>query len=87
MATKSRFLVKFEARKSLGNYDRKVMVSEGNLTWSRVRSLVNRYNPLGLSSNGWYIRGSVTVKDETMGVIRNFVKPSSIQAGREFSEL
>lgn len=87
MSAKQRYSIKFEARKSLGNYDRRSMVSKSNLTWSGVRSLVNRWNPLGLSSNGWYIRGSVMVKDELSGTIRDFVKPSLIQAGREFSEL
>lgn len=80
------YSITFEARKSVGNYDRKVVIKERNIKWSKVKQLVNKYHPLGINSSGWYIR-SITLLNETNNIVKMFVRPEEIQAGKTFDEL
>lgn len=91
MRKKQRYDINFECRKSLGNYDRMVIVDQRDLTWGQVKRIVREYHQIGkgLQSDGRYIRGTVTVISHNDTVMDNIVhfEPCDIVVSKDFNSL
>ena len=58
--SKVKYSVNFKKRKSLGNYDRELEISESNKTLNQIYNLL--YN-IEYKDNGWYISGNIYIED------------------------
>jgi hypothetical protein len=81
--SKSKYSVEFKKRKSLGNYDRELEISETNKTLKQIYNLL--YN-IEYRDNGWYIKGSILIKDDNGVQVRIQEFTSDLDLQKMFDE-
>lgn len=81
--SKVKYSVKFKKRKSLGNYDRELEISESNKTLNQIYNLL--YN-VEYKDNGWYIRGAIYIEDTNGLQIRISEFKSNLDLEKMFAE-
>jgi hypothetical protein len=81
--SKLKYSVYFKKRKSLGNYDREIIIEESNKTLKQIEKIL--YNAEH-NSSGWYIKGSIFIKDDNGIAIRLSEYKSDINLQKLFEE-
>jgi hypothetical protein len=83
VSNKVKYSVEFKKRKSLGNYDRELEISESNKTLNQIYNLL--YN-IEYKDNGWQIKGSILIKDDNGVQIRIPEFTSNLDFQKMFDE-
>jgi hypothetical protein len=83
VSNKVKYSVEFKKRKSLGNYDRELEISESNKTLNQIYNLL--YN-IEYKDNGWQIKGNILIKDDNGVQIRIPEFTSNLDLQKMFDE-